>query len=268
MSRTRLYDQFHRWVRLRLGWKGFTDAVQSSLAAYLTGATQTQYTVNDLVNASVEWLRDRRIELPALSTLKRMCGSANAASTAAIDHKIASRLDAHKRGLLDALLDRQPGQLAAPWVRIRQRPEAAAPTAIKEYIDFADWVWSIGDLAHALVGLPKPRVRHLAAQARELAPSDLANFTNLDHRYAVMTAALVEAQAGARDTLAIYFCKRLKQFEKQAHADLDELHREQRLLVVRIVTLCKQFLAALKAFKARALFTALWNLVRSVGSLD
>ena len=50
----------------------------------------------------------------------------------------------------------------------------------------------MGDFSLYMTDVPKPKLRHYSAEARELAASDLSNFSDANHRYAIMIAAMAQ----------------------------------------------------------------------------
>ncbi len=236
-NRNKIYGQFHPWIRQRLGWRIFTDQVEAALTNHLTIATQTQYSASDLVNAAVEWLLNGRVELPALSTLRRICGRINAASNSRVDAVIAAKLNPWMRQMLDGLLVAQAENKPAQWSRVRERPEAPTYCPCVTTSNFPT------GCGHSAIWRRSSRIcqsHAFVTSAHRPVSSDRATSpsspTSINHRYAVMLACLVETQQLARDTLTTFFCRRMRLFEKQAHEDLDNQHRQQRSLVVRIVT--------------------------------
>jgi hypothetical protein len=270
LSRAALYGPtgYHAAIRTRLGLGEFTREAQTRLEASLTGATQTQHSTSDLVNAAVEWLVHEKVEIPALNTLRRICGRVNSDNHRAIEKKVMARITDETRAMLDALLRSAPGQLLATWMRIRERPGAPTLHALRDYLDFAEWIWGLGPLSSLVVDVPRPKLRYYSAEARELAASDLINFGATDHRYVIMIAAIVEAQQHARDALAQFFCKRMAQFEKEAQGDVDEAHLRQRSLVERVVTVFREVLVALEEKRPIKLVKAIWAIILLAGSRE
>ena len=119
--------------------------------------------------------------------------------------------------------------------------------------------------------MPKPKLRHYSAEARELAASDLINFGdsgNHDHCYVIMIAAIVETQQLALDALARFFCKRIAQLEKEAQADVDETHLKQRGLVAHVVGAFREVLVALEEKRPVRLVKAIWAIIQLAGNRD
>ena len=178
LSRRALYspDGYQAAIRHRLGLRAFGAEAQAELKSHLTRATQTQHSTIDLINAAVEWLWREKIELLGFDRLRRICGQVNTASHHSIERQVMSRVDKSLRDQLDTLLKPVPGQIFADWIRIRERPGAPTLHALREYLDFADWVWDLGNLDPIVTDVPIPKLRHYSAEAMELAASDLLNF--------------------------------------------------------------------------------------------
>lgn len=268
LSKATLYERYQPEIRARLGLHLYTSIHKENLQHYLVDATQTQHSTVDLINAAVDWLLRERIELPAFATLRRICSKVNNAKHESIQKAVVARLPRSALAKLDALLSPSDGKLLAEWARIREKPGPPTLSALREYLDHDEWVWSLGDFSVYVADVPKPKLRHYSAEARELAASDLANFSDVNHRYVIMIAAIIEAGQESRDVLARFFCKRMFHFEKQAQVYLDDAHLRQRNLVEHVVRVFRDVLVALEERSPIKFFKAIWAIIKLAGSRE
>ena len=120
----------------------------------------------DLINRAVEALQAAAIDLPAFSTLDRLVNRLRAKVHARIYDRVAARLTADHKAILDTLLARPPNSLTTSFNRLKQSPGPATPKTIKLWIERLDWLTGLIDPDPLLEGVAHTKLRQFAAEPR------------------------------------------------------------------------------------------------------
>ncbi len=163
-------------VREHLGVKPYygTDASTIATRAAHTAALSMDQPV-DIINATIDELIARDIELPAFSTLDRITEQIHAKTQARLFRRVARRLTNEQKNNLDRLLARDLSSRQTDYNRIKRHARRPARQHLDMLIDQITWLDEIGDFTIALAGVPASKLRSLVHCVIEKAPDVVFN---------------------------------------------------------------------------------------------
>lgn len=257
VSQATLYG-YHQTIRQHLDIQAFRwEEVQPLLRGRLAQAAQTMNWVIDLINVAIEILIKERYELPAYSTLERLAATVRAEVHDTLFREIDEHLDdaralrAKLRELLAGVRGR--GDRTSEWTRLKALPKRATLGNLRELEEHLAWLLSLGDeVEGVLVGLSAAKIKDLAAEARELAPTEMAAVP-ARKRQALALCLVHQARVEARDHLITMLIKRMRTIEDKAQAALDEARYQQRRTTERLVTVLREVLEQVETTDAKSL---------------
>nr|WP_230625436.1 DUF4158 domain-containing protein [Cupriavidus necator] len=172
-----------------------TDANEITVRA-ARDAAETMDQPVDIINATIDALVLRQIELPAFSTLDTIAEQVHARTQTALFRRIARRLSQEEQHRLDRLLTRDFASRQTAYHNIKHHAQRPSRKHLTLLIEHLTWLDTIGDFSKTLVGVPASKLRSLASQAMSL---DAANLKEIlpEKRYTLMVALLNHARAGA-----------------------------------------------------------------------
>ena len=190
--------EHQRELEAHLGLRAFSAAENRSLAECLAPlALQTDRGLA-LVSAALEELRRRRVILPRLAVIERLCAEVAVRGRRAIFRTLTHDLTADQRRMLDQLLqpraERRPSHLH--W--LRAPPGAPNPRSLLAHIERLRHVRALGlppDLGQAI------HQNRLLRLARDGAVTPVQHLSRMDNerRHATLVAMALEASAVLTD---------------------------------------------------------------------
>ncbi|ARM04497.1 Tn3 family transposase [Burkholderia pseudomallei] len=191
----------------------------------------------DIINATIDELIARNIELPAFSTLDRLTEQIHARAQSRLFKRVARRLSDVQKLALDRLLARDLSSRQTAYNRIKRHAKRPSRQHLDLLIDQIGWLDGLGDFSLAIAGIPAAKLRSLAQQAMALDASALKNDTLPEKRYTLIVALLNRMRVRARDDLADMFVRRMAAIHKRASDELEVIQRKQRDQVEDLVVL-------------------------------
>ena len=159
-----------------------------------------------LVESAMEWLRERKVILPALATLESVVRSVRSKIEREIYWRLFGRLAESHKTALNKLLESGPsrGSLLG-W--LRRVPHSCSVAGILDLMHRLNWVRDIGFLRGLADGITPHRVDRLAARG---ARHSLAHFRRFppEKRYAILACFLLNVADELTDR-SIDFHRRL-----------------------------------------------------------
>lgn len=225
-------------VRAYLNVKPYyaTDAnAIATRAAHAASLTMDQQV--DIINATIDELIARNIELPAFSTLDRLTEQIHARAQSRLFKRVTRRLTDEQKVALDRLLARDLSSRQSAYNRIKRHAKRPSRQHLEQLIDQIAWLDELGDFSLALAGIPASKLRSLAQQAMALDASALKNDTLPEKRYTLIVSPLNRMRVRARDDLADMFVRRMAAIHKRASDELEVIQRKQRDQVEDLVVL-------------------------------
>nr|WP_236873159.1 DUF4158 domain-containing protein [Burkholderia sp. MSMB0856] len=186
-------------VRAYLGVKPYygTDAnAIATRAAHTASLTMDQPV--DIINATIDELISRNIELPAFSTLDRLTEQIHARAQSRLFKRVTRRLTDEQKLVLDRLLARDLSSRQTAYNRIKRHAKRPSRQHLEQLIAQIAWLDELGDFSLALAGISASKLRSLAQQAMALDASALRNDTLPEKRYTLSVAAQPHARARPR----------------------------------------------------------------------
>lgn len=153
-----------------------------------------------LAEELVESLRRRRVLLPPLSVMEKMCAEAITRGNRAVYATLTEGLGTDQRRRLDGLLRVIPGESASPLVWLRQSPGRPNSRQMREHLDRLR-AWRDLELpANVGFRVHQNRLLKLAKEGAHMSTADLAKFEP-SRRYATLVAVAVESTATVIDEI-------------------------------------------------------------------
>ncbi|WP_175994917.1 Tn3 family transposase [Burkholderia vietnamiensis] len=213
-----------------------TDAnAIATRAAHTASLTMDQQV--DIINATLDDLIARNIELPAFSTLDRLTEQIHARSQSRLFKRVTRRLTVEQKLALDRLLARDLASRQTAYNRIKRHAKRPSRQHLDQLIDQITWLDELGDFSLAIAGIPASKLRSLAQQAMALDASVLKNEMLPEKRYTLIVALLNRMRVRTRDDLADMFVRRMGAIHKRASDELEVIQRKQRDQVEDLVAL-------------------------------
>lgn len=181
----------------------------------------------DIINTLVEELIQRRIELPAFSTLDNVAEQAHAAGQERHFSQTASRLSPERINALDRLLDTDFGRRQSDFNNLKQIPKKPSRKHLEVLVDHLTWLESFGDLDAIFEDVRETKIRHFASQAMVYDVAELKECASAK-RYTLMLALIYRMRVRARDHLAEMFIRRMATIHKRAKDELQQIQAKQR----------------------------------------
>ncbi len=182
------------------GFRLFTGSQhQSSVDALADLADQTDKGVV-LANALIHRLRAKRILLPSVQVIERVCAEAVTGANRRMHASLTAPLTpAHRRGL-DALLKRREDSAMTLLAWLRQSPAKPNSRHMLEHIERLR-VWQALELPTGIEReVHRNRLLKMAREGAAMTPADLAKFES-QRRYATLVAQAIEGQATVTDEI-------------------------------------------------------------------
>ena len=183
----------------------------------------------DLINAAIDALIRERCELPLLSTLRTLAGTALRLVNAAQWQQVYERVSAQNIQGLDVLLTANTETQESPFAVMCRGAGKATRDNLKALIAHYQWLESLVNPIPLLAPISEAKVAQWANEAERLKARELREYVPA-RRYTLLLAALRAARGRRLDDLAVMLIKfsgkivwRSEQYaeESQGH------HREQ-----------------------------------------
>ncbi|MGY6258826.1 Tn3 family transposase [Paraburkholderia caledonica] len=230
----RHYAAVRTWLDVKPYYGTDANAI-ATRAAHTASLTMDQPV--DIINATIDELIARDIELPAFSTLDRLTEQIHARAQSRLFKRVTRRLTDEQKLALDRLLARDLSNRQTAYNRIKRHAKRPSRQHLELLIDQIAWLDDLGDFSLAIAGIPASKLRSLANQAMALDASALRNDTLPEKRYTLIVALLNRMRVRARDDLADMFVRRMGAIHKRASDELDAIQRKQRDQVEDLVGL-------------------------------
>ncbi|MGF6472239.1 TnpA family transposase [Paraburkholderia youngii] len=230
----RHYAAVRTWLDVKPYYGTDANAI-ATRAAHTASLTMDQPV--DIINATIDELIARDIELPAFSTLDRLTEQIHARAQSRLFKRVTRRLTDEQKLALDRLLARDLSNRQTAYHRIKRHAKRPSRQHLELLIDQIAWLDELGDFSLAIAGIPASKLRSLANQAMALDASALRNDTLPEKRYTLIVALLNRMRVRARDDLADMFVRRMGAIHKRASDELDAIQRKQRDQVEDLVGL-------------------------------
>jgi len=179
------------------GYHPYGSSYAGSLRAHLQTEALSTDSAFTLVQSAMEWLRERRVILPALATLESLVRSVRGTVERQVYWQLANSLAHEQKTELAKLLDLGPakGSLLG-W--LRRVPHSCSAAGMLDLIRRLLWVQGTGVPNELGEKIPPLRLRQLAARGARHSVSHFRRFPP-EKRYAILAAFLLQVSEELTD---------------------------------------------------------------------
>ena len=187
-------------LRKIYGYNRFTGKRVKQMKSWLGQQAEAAESSEGLVRAFVEECRKRKIILPGVSTIERLCADVLVAAERRVDDRIVARLGSRMRRCLNDLL----GPAATGWQSVflwLRGFEVGKNTAdMNRLLERVEFLKAIGLSSDVLDGIPPYRIKILRRQGERYFTGDLQDISS-NRRLAILATCVVEWAASIADTV-------------------------------------------------------------------
>lgn len=189
----------HQWgIAREYGWRSFAD-VEEELARWIDDrAWTTGEGPQTLFDTSVAWLRERRVLLPAASTIARLVGRVGEEAAQRFWDALAALPTPVQTSQLEALLEVPHGSRVSDLDRLRKGPVTASGKSMAAALDRVAEIAALGFGDVNLGAVPRRRVIELARYGMA-GKATLLRRHPRNRKLATLLATVVHLQARAID---------------------------------------------------------------------
>ena len=184
----------------RMGLEQFAGTHYHSLAAWLepTAPQTTRGLV--LARAVVEELRKRRVVLPPVAVIERLCAEAATRAQRKVFSLLTDGLDTERRTKLDRLLEPREGSPYSSLAWLHSPPGPPTARAILAHVERLGAIREIGLSAEAGLRAHQNRLLQIAREAGQTAVYQLKEYEPA-RRHGTLVALLIETSATLTDEI-------------------------------------------------------------------
>lgn len=197
---SRTYERHVRSIRERYGFSHFADAAHARFglirwiyAECWAGSDRPGV----LVTLAANWLIERKVILPGVSTLERLIGRTRERARLRLWHRLVNALTKQQRKKIAALFERDTEAFGGLEI-LRASPLKRRQTDFLHHLDRLDELRSFGFRLTPPKGVPAAQLERLARVARAAKPSAIAALKE-PRRTATVAALFYTLEASAQD---------------------------------------------------------------------
>jgi TnpA family transposase len=204
-DRRTLY-RHHRAIREYLGITPWGAKARGIASTAIATAAEARLDPADLINSAIDALIRERCELPLLSTLDTLAGTAHRTVNAAQWHQLYERLSPQDIHDLDALLTVNDATQESPFAVMCRGAGKPTRDNLKALITHYNWIETLVNPVPLLAPISEAKVAQWANEARRLKARELREYV-APRRYALLLAALRSARGRLLDELTAMLIK-------------------------------------------------------------
>jgi len=217
----------HRAIREYLGITPWGAKAREVAVAAIATAAEARLDPADLINAAIDALVRERCELPLLSKLRLLAGTAHRLVNTAQWSQVFERLSAKDKRRLDALLATREDTQESPFAVLCRGAGKPTRENLKTLIAHYEWLRTLIDPVPLLAPISEAKVAQWANEAERLKARELREYV-APRRYALVLAALRETRGRLLDDLTVMLLKLSARIEWRSGEHLEEWHTGQR----------------------------------------
>lgn len=208
-------------LRLYLGFHPFGPTEREALCHFvLDEASRLEHTPALLARAQ-EFLRDRRVLVPADSTLRRLVGEQRDQARQHLFARLMAAVPVEMHPRLDALLHVEADHHVSPLQQLKDPPGIPSPRALQRLTAKLDQIQATGVLALDLSWLNNNLQKALARHASQASAHRL-RLLPAPQRYTVLVCFLTHTYHETLDHLVDMYAKLMTATYRRARHDLEE----------------------------------------------
>jgi len=225
-DRSTLY-RHHRAIREYLGITPWGAKARGIASTAIARAAEARLDPADLINSAVDALVRERCELPLLTTLETLAGTAHRAINAAQWHQVYERLSAQDIQDLDALLTVKETTQESPFAVMCRGAGKPTRKNLKGLIAHYQWLGTLVDPVSLLAPISEAKVAQWANEAQRLKARELREYL-APRRYALLLAAIRAARGRLLDELTVMLIKLSAKIVWRSEERLEETRIDRR----------------------------------------
>jgi len=231
----------HAAVRRHLCITPWGPAARELAVTAMAAAAQGRLDPADLINAAIDALIRARCELPHLSRLRLLAGSAHKLVNTSQWNEVSVRLSAKDRRRLDSLLETGADTQESPFALLCRGAGKATRQNLKALTAHYHWVQSLIDPLPLLAPISPSKVAQWANEAQRLKAGELRRYV-APRRYALLLAVLREGRGKLLDELTVMLLKFSGRIQWRSMASLDHWHTRRRAQTEELVRVLAEVL--------------------------
>ena len=243
-KRKKTLAHYREAIRAHIGGKAFDEASVRHVASILRTAAETMSDPADLINRTIEALRDLEIDLPAFSRLDRIAGSVRATVHRHLFASVADAIPEEALSALDELLVVPPSERTTPFNRLKQSPGPARLSNLRAWSERLDWLKSLPISTAALSNIKPSKRRQFADEASRMEVSEFLDLRETGKRHTLLTCFIEQARARCRDEMIEMFLRRMRRTQTTARERLAALHDKHQAIEEGLIGILLRTLAA------------------------
>ncbi|MGI9506817.1 MAG: DUF4158 domain-containing protein, partial [Geminicoccaceae bacterium] len=226
----------HASVRDYLGVSAWDSAARVLVQQTIERLALARAHPADLINAAIDVLLRHHIELPALSTLRRIASTVQQRIYDRLLDGIQQRLAAHEKRALDQLLAVPEGAHESAFAVICRSPGRATRKNLKKLVEHWFWLGTFIRSTDALREVPPAKVQLWSDEARRLTATELAEY-RAPRRHALLLSVLTITRGRLLDDLINMLTKIMRGLKRRSEAKLEAWQAKRRDTSERLVEL-------------------------------
>ena len=223
----------HDYIRGQLNivkWKSIpTNATKNTQRIAIEFAYNIALIMNnpaDILNATIEYLKNKNYELPAFSTIDRLVRHVRNI----VHNKIYTGvyLKVKDSGLtvkIDKLLNALPNETRTGYNLLKLLPKKPTISKLRALIKHHNWLMEFGNINKLTSDIADIKLSQFSEYAASLDAGDLKEFSTIK-KYALITILLGRSQKESKEAIATTLCKIIFKMHADAKRELEELRNK------------------------------------------
>lgn len=182
------------------GYKQFTGKRVKQMKSWLAQQAEAAESSVGLVRAFVEECRKRKIILPGVTTIERLCADALVAAERRIEDRVVARLESQMRRRLNDLLGPAANGRQSTFLWLRGFEVGKNTADMNRLLERVEFLKAIELSPDVLDGIPPHRIKILRRQGERYFTGGLQDISS-NRRLAILATCVVEWAASIADTV-------------------------------------------------------------------
>ena len=202
-------------IRQLLKVNKWDDSAQQLVVKTMTTLASTCSNPADLINGAIDAIFQQRIELPALSTLRRMAGHILQQNSDHLFEKISNQLNPMQVHQLDQLLDVPEGVNESLFTELCRSPGRPTRKNLRTLINRVHRFDGIPDPTPLLANIPEAKITQWADEVNRLNAAELKAYRP-SRRHTLILSGLRDSRACSLDDLVAMLTKVMRKIRSRA----------------------------------------------------